>query len=160
VPSQDHNALQTFLTGRDVPCPKCGYNLKGLDIGTCPECGFGFDAESLRYELRVKHATRDWFIDRAPEIVLGINFVLLLTGIWFGRAADAWPARLLHWPGSASQIGALVWAAWGTGAAALMIDRRTGFDPTPRVRRIRMRLLGSGVLFTLGHAIALVADIA
>lgn len=31
--------LQTFLTGRDVPCPGCGYNLRDLPGGRCPECG-------------------------------------------------------------------------------------------------------------------------
>jgi hypothetical protein len=28
-----------FLADRDVPCPECGYNLRGLKDPACPECG-------------------------------------------------------------------------------------------------------------------------
>lgn len=31
--------LQHFLAQRDECCPSCGYNLRGLCGGTCPECG-------------------------------------------------------------------------------------------------------------------------
>ncbi len=41
-----HQALELFLAHRDVPCPGCEYNLRGLTGETCPECG-----EAL--ELRV-----------------------------------------------------------------------------------------------------------
>ena len=27
----------------DLPCPKCGYNLRGLTVPRCPECGFRFE---------------------------------------------------------------------------------------------------------------------
>ena len=28
------------VIGEDLPCVRCGYNLRGLDVtGTCPECG-------------------------------------------------------------------------------------------------------------------------
>ncbi len=30
--------LRLFLAERDVACPNCGYNLKGLTAGRCPEC--------------------------------------------------------------------------------------------------------------------------
>ena len=29
-------------------CPKCGYDLHGIDEVRCPECGFGYDADALR----------------------------------------------------------------------------------------------------------------
>jgi hypothetical protein len=31
--------LRRFLLGRDVACPGCGYNLRDLTGGRCPECG-------------------------------------------------------------------------------------------------------------------------
>lgn len=31
--------LQAFVADRDVPCPACGYNLRGLRGRNCPECG-------------------------------------------------------------------------------------------------------------------------
>lgn len=33
---------------RDVACPRCGYNLRGLTTPRCPECGFRFDFEQLQ----------------------------------------------------------------------------------------------------------------
>jgi len=38
---QDANfaALQAFVNNRDVACTWCGYNLRGLKSGSCPECG-------------------------------------------------------------------------------------------------------------------------
>lgn len=31
--------LEQYLAERDVTCPLCGYNLRGLRGGRCPECG-------------------------------------------------------------------------------------------------------------------------
>lgn len=38
---------QPILTA-DLPCPQCGYNLRGLPASRCPECGTPFDPEQLR----------------------------------------------------------------------------------------------------------------
>jgi len=34
----DEQLLINFLADRDTPCPLCGYNLRGLQRGACPEC--------------------------------------------------------------------------------------------------------------------------
>jgi len=31
-------ALREFLATREAACPSCGYNLRGLVGGMCPEC--------------------------------------------------------------------------------------------------------------------------
>lgn len=36
TPADPH--LIGFLAARDVPCPACGYNLRGLTTDRCPEC--------------------------------------------------------------------------------------------------------------------------
>ena len=35
----DPSDLAGWLADRDVPCPLCGYNLRGLAGNRCPECG-------------------------------------------------------------------------------------------------------------------------
>jgi DNA-directed RNA polymerase subunit RPC12/RpoP len=38
-PPADAELLRSYLAERDVPCPKCGYNLRGVEQSKCPECG-------------------------------------------------------------------------------------------------------------------------
>ena len=33
------DALSRYLSDRDEPCPRCGYNLRELKDDRCPECG-------------------------------------------------------------------------------------------------------------------------
>lgn len=70
---------------RDIGCPACGYNLRGLagDIVTCPECGHRAD----RARLVSDRWTRPWY--KAP----GLNTVqwpaaalLLMFVAWFFAA--------------------------------------------------------------------------
>lgn len=35
----DDVLLKAWLRERSAPCPRCGYNLRGLCRGVCPECG-------------------------------------------------------------------------------------------------------------------------
>ena len=37
--TDESSLLVDFLSQRDVPCPLCGYNLRGLNSMKCPECG-------------------------------------------------------------------------------------------------------------------------
>jgi hypothetical protein len=37
-PSNEDALLKAYLAERDVPCRLCGYNLRGLQRATCPEC--------------------------------------------------------------------------------------------------------------------------
>ncbi len=55
VPSE--RTLVEFLASNDADCPNCGYNLRGVKSGTCPEC-----AHVLTYGAIVKryHVYRRW----------------------------------------------------------------------------------------------------
>lgn len=37
--NNEEELLRAWLRDRDVPCPGCGYNLRGLTRNVCPECG-------------------------------------------------------------------------------------------------------------------------
>lgn len=39
LPNSDAVLLETMLRDRDVPCPRCAYNLRSLTSPRCPECG-------------------------------------------------------------------------------------------------------------------------
>ena len=48
TPQDEAAMLRLFLTGRDVPCPQCDYNLRDLTGTRCPECG---EELALRLQL-------------------------------------------------------------------------------------------------------------
>jgi predicted amidophosphoribosyltransferase len=39
--------LRAYLADHDHPCPRCGYNLRGLASPVCPECGTGLSLRIL-----------------------------------------------------------------------------------------------------------------
>jgi hypothetical protein len=43
----DPSTLAAFLADRDVPCPGCGYNLRGLPSDRCPECHAALSVDRL-----------------------------------------------------------------------------------------------------------------
>ncbi|MEM9373862.1 MAG: hypothetical protein AAGA55_09475 [Planctomycetota bacterium] len=80
----ERDRLIGYLNGRDVPCPGCGYNLRGLRDTACPECDEPLSIRSIRY------ARKD---PRTASFVVGaagfVPAALLLVWIWL----DAW-----NWP--------------------------------------------------------------
>ena len=76
-PSLDERELlRSFLNDRDAPCPVCGYNLRTLGSGTCPEFG-------QRVALRVG----------APDLRLGV-FVWALAPLLM-MAGAGWAVHVI-----------------------------------------------------------------
>lgn len=73
--------------GLDVPCPRCGYNLRGNQGGRCPECGANVEsylkkASLGRQRRRIIHTQdiRDRFLAYAgPTLAIGAA-----TTFWAG----------------------------------------------------------------------------
>ncbi|MBC7772558.1 MAG: hypothetical protein H7210_08705 [Pyrinomonadaceae bacterium] len=82
---QDEKAsLAAFLADQDVPCPACGYNLKGLTKQACPEC-------NQPLALRVGQAK--------PKMKL---WIASIVGLSLGLGANGFPFVLYailrsHW---------------------------------------------------------------
>ena len=46
---------------RDLPCPRCGYNLRGLNYGrNCPECGAATEPERALDDLLLSGGPSQW----------------------------------------------------------------------------------------------------
>lgn len=41
IETESDDTLTAYLRDRDVACPACGYNLRGLTANRCPECEMG-----------------------------------------------------------------------------------------------------------------------
>jgi len=67
------DSLVQYLSERDVPCPGCKYNLRGLKLDVCPECGlkFSLGLHGHRYNFR------DWLA--IIMTCIGMSISLLFT---------------------------------------------------------------------------------
>lgn len=65
----------SFLARRDLPCPACGYNLRGVTQETCPECAMPLTMEDLRGKGAVM---RHWVAPTLVSVVvIGLAMVFL-----------------------------------------------------------------------------------
>jgi hypothetical protein len=98
----DAAALSSFLAARDVVCPVCSYNLRGLKSASCPEC-------AARLHLQVGSENLHpgpWFFG-VVSFALGLGFdgvvslmmVAMTIVMWVRHAApslgQAWPVIML-----------------------------------------------------------------
>lgn len=74
-PPDDQAMLVDYLASRDVPCPLCGYNLRGLRHDHCPECG-----QSLRLAVNLVAPVRGAYVVGLVGLAcaLGFNGLFLL----------------------------------------------------------------------------------
>ena len=143
---EEARLLAAFLETRDVKCPLCGYNLRGLTSGRCPECG-----EGLR--LQVGGATRytRCYIALLAACCLGLGASGLILAAALIHAPRSWWNDPVVW--------VLVVLFLGSGGALLL-------GLTMRRRLCRVAATGQQFLcclmwaFVLGMSIvaALIAD--
>ncbi len=126
-------AVREYVRDRDVACPGCGYNVRGLEGDACPECGRG-----LRVEIRAQGRTAGWWFglfglcgaSGVMAVVVVTIAIMVTTGTW-DEEPLAFVAAMLAIGGLASSALALSrWltdvrrGAWA-GAQAWVI----GFGP-------------------------------
>ncbi len=110
--SADDQRLLEFVQARDVPCPRCGYNLRDLAEAKCPEC-------AERLELRVGAATPrfGWLVAAmAPGLFSGVCAVLLAFPLWRFAGSTGGPPAAMY---VAEAFGVV-----SVGAAVLMYASR------------------------------------
>ncbi len=124
--------LNQFLAERDLPCPLCAYNLRGLTSGACPECG-----SEVELSVGLSEPRMGAFVTGAVGLASGLGFNTFILGwfLWMSamratygpRLADGWPLF----------VGLAV-----TGYAMFLWLRR----------RRKIRLMRSGVRWALAAA--------
>ena len=66
--------LEELLEGHDEPCPACGYNLRGLRTGACPECD-----SALELRVGLVHPRQAAFITGLVGASMGLGLSALLV---------------------------------------------------------------------------------
>ncbi len=60
LPGKSVEGLMAFVASQDAPCPKCGYNLRGLVGPCCPECGLSMSDIEMALRWRAPRLRRKW----------------------------------------------------------------------------------------------------
>ncbi len=87
-PDADHDAVEYGLPeglgarwalGRDLPCPRCGYNLRMRRVPRCPECGLKFRWQTLLGVRcpRCDASLDDCDADHCPACLLVLDWAAL-----------------------------------------------------------------------------------
>ena len=73
--------LTSYLAQCDAPCPGCGYDLRGVEGGVCPECG-----AALRLALAGEARSRGGYVAGivVSAMALGLYTTMLGMLLWHG----------------------------------------------------------------------------
>jgi len=141
-----------MVVGEDRPCPKCGYNVRGLAVGKpCPNCGrpifFGLSALP-------DHRLADmpyWYISTQSAAA----WLLFAGAMAAGAAMGAWDALQPVRP-TAQMLAAV---AWVMGVALLSAPRPVSRQERAKVEQepawLRTLAVGSQSLWVIAAGLAL-----
>lgn len=92
-PADGDPLLIEYLRDRDAPCPLCGYNLRSLQVATCPEC-----RETLSLAVGFRKPRFGWFVAAIiPGSFSGICAALLLMPLVGSLLSPSPPAPWPFW---------------------------------------------------------------
>jgi hypothetical protein len=142
----DAALLAAFLADRDLPCPRCGYNLRSLTGGRCPECG-----DPLQLQVALVEPRMGAYISLLVACCIGLGGSGLF-GLLGLRAAPAswwreWSALLLLLQLVVSAFGLLI----------VLIQRRRLRRASPLVQWL-VSLAAWIVIIGLSAAVVLLFD--
>ena len=90
--NRDDERLLEFVRGRDVACPRCGYNLRDLAEARCPEC-----AERLELRVGVTTPRFGWLVAAmAPGLFSGVCATLLAFPLWRFAGTPNGPPTVIY----------------------------------------------------------------
>lgn len=109
------SGLETFLAGRDEPCPGCAYNLRGLTGNRCPECN---------QELQVGLLLAEPRLGALIAAIVGLAVGAGASGVWL-VLATVLSMRFGEWP-PAAMIVIPTLTLVVEGAMMILLSRKRG----------------------------------
>ncbi len=102
-------ALRRLLAEHSVPCPACGYNLRGLQELRCPECGLGITEDALQLPKRQRRKWRSLSGGVALALAGCLALMWPATFASINRSTDAQAALVVFPVFGIFGIGVCVW---------------------------------------------------
>lgn len=121
--SDERLFLEHYLSEQDVPCPGCGYNLRGLKGAECPECG-----QALRLNVGLVEPRLASFIAGLIGFSAGLGFhgFLLALFLFWGESWQSSEGLSLMAGFGFSALGVLCWLKFRRGIRSLAPKWRPG----------------------------------
>lgn len=138
--------LVDFLAGNDVPCPRCGYNLRGLRTPQCPECG-----DTLQLQVGLVDPKLGAFIALLVALCVGFGGSSLLGLIAIANATARW------W-GNPSGILLLVQWVWTAAALPFTIRNPQKFRRLEKQQQWTAAGIALGLVLVTSLLIILLFD--
>ncbi len=138
-------ALVGYLAERDVPCPLCSYNLRGLRAESCPECN-----HRLTLRVGLVEMAQGAYIATLIALSIGTGASLLLfAGVVIFSIVDN------RWPNFPDEVFCLIIfpiaAGLLLGLALMTLGRQRGRRRFARFSKgTRQRLAGGAWVLILG----------
>lgn len=85
---RDATLLRAYLSERDAPCPRCGYNLRNQGPGACPECG-----GRVALGLRAEGGRAAWGLQVA-SVLIPLVVQIASLGMWLWAMMRAMPGTM------------------------------------------------------------------
>lgn len=119
---EDAKLLARAVADRDMPCPKCSYNVRGIESDKCPECG-------ARLALRL--AVGDTYLPyKGPWFVAILGIAVPLVDIALRAMHVTSHSSRRHFPGA---VELWIVTACLSMALVLVIARRNWFGSKSRL---------------------------
>ena len=120
--------------GNPIPCPSCGYDLRGNAFGRCPECGKVITLSALRHaKAKRKQTWRDSpAIVAALCVTIGTGVALLTQGVSAAITGDS-PLEMMVFMGIFLAVSLVVacvvyflcaamWIGWSQNVGTTMLQ--------------------------------------
>jgi hypothetical protein len=150
TPRDSDDALRLHLSRRDVPCPACGYNLRGLTSGRCAECG-----APLELHVGSARARLAWWTTPLAAVAGVFMFALTMSVSGAAGALDSQFWMASDW---SVLFAFAAWTVFSGAWLAWVVARRHAVAARPRTERW-LRGLATTALAIIAQtgAIALIA---
>jgi hypothetical protein len=134
---EDRELVVRYISSRDVPCPKCRYNLRSVATNICPECG-----ALVRLEIATGTAG-SWYL---VALIIAAG-----AGLYSALSAAAYAVLLFR---SGSMGADVHLSAWYRTLQALLFTTVAAMMPVARryhwtTRQILMIAVAAGVVWAL-----------
>lgn len=117
--------LQQFLADRDVPCPHCGYNLRGLQASVCPECKHDLQLKLDGDFAAKRYLPMLYWLVGCMMLTASLT-IIMTTWYWITYSTSASVSRLLIYYGLPIAVGIIELAACAFVWIRVRNARRSG----------------------------------